>query len=59
MHQRRPDVVSILSGVAVAGLGLLLLLDRTGVIDVRFDYAAPAVLATLGVVLVLHGLTKD
>jgi hypothetical protein len=59
MRERRPDLVSIVSGIAVAGLGLLLLLDRTGVIDVRFDYAAPAVLATLGVVLVLHGLAKD
>jgi hypothetical protein len=59
MRERRSDPVSIISGIAVAGLGLLLLLDRTGVIDVRFDYAAPAVLATLGVVLLLHGLAKD
>jgi hypothetical protein len=59
MERRRPDQVSIASGVAVVFLGLLLLLDRTGVINLRFDYAAPAVLAVVGVVLLLHGLAKD
>ena len=37
-------------------LGALLLLDRTGVIDVRFDYMLPAVLAAVGAVLLAAGL---
>jgi hypothetical protein len=59
MHRRAPDLVSIVAGVAVVGLGLLLLLDRTGAIDIRFAYAAPAVLATVGIVLLVTGLSKD
>jgi hypothetical protein len=59
MRRRAPDLVSIVAGVAVAGLGLLLLLDRVGAIDVRFAYATPAVLATVGVVLLATGLSKD
>jgi hypothetical protein len=54
--QRRVDVVSIVAGVAVAALGVLLLLDQADVIDLRFDYAAPAVFATVGVVLLALGL---
>ena len=37
-------------------LGALLLLDRTGAIDVRFDYMLPAVLAAVGAVLLAAGL---
>jgi hypothetical protein len=56
---RRVDPVSVIAGLAVAGLGLLLLLDRTGVLDLRFDYAAPAVLAAVGAVLLATGLSRD
>ncbi|MEA2292980.1 MAG: hypothetical protein QOE86_619 [Solirubrobacteraceae bacterium] len=56
---RRFDLVSVVAGVAVAGLGLLLLLDRTGVLNLRFDYAAPAVLAVVGAVLLVMGLARD
>jgi hypothetical protein len=38
------------------GLGLLLLLDRTGALDLRFGYALPALLAAAGAVLVTAGL---
>lgn len=57
--KRRADLVSIVAGATVAGLGLLLLLDRTGVVDLRFDSLAPAVLATVGAVLVATGLSRD
>jgi hypothetical protein len=57
---RRPrDRVSIVAGAVVAALGVLLLLDRTGVLDLKFNYAAPAVLATVGVVLLVTGLSRD
>jgi hypothetical protein len=55
---RRPvDLVSIVSGLAVTALGVLLLLDQTDAIDLRFDYTAPAVLATVGAVLLAAGLS--
>ena len=55
---RKPDIVSLVAGIALSLLGAVLLLDQTGTIDLRFDYAAPAVLATAGVILLVSGLDK-
>ena len=52
----RADRTLIVAGLATIALGALLLLDRTGVIDVRFDYMVPAVLAAVGAVLLAAGL---
>jgi Domain of unknown function (DUF5668) len=54
----RADRTLIVAGLATIALGTLLLLDRTGVIDVRFDYMFPAVLAAFGVVLLTAGLSE-
>ena len=48
--------VSIVAGLAVGGLGVVLLLDRTGVLDLKFGYALPAILACVGVILLAAGL---
>jgi len=56
---RRVDPVSVIAGLAVCGLGVLLLLDRVGTLDLHFDYAAPAVLAAFGVVLLVSGFSRD
>jgi len=53
---QRADRTLIVAGLATVALGALLLLDRTGVIDVRFDYMLPAVLAAVGAVLLAAGL---
>ena len=50
------DRVSLVAGLAVCGLGVLLLLDRTDVIDLRFSYGAPAILACVGAILLAAGL---
>lgn len=57
MRQRRADRTLIVAGLVTMALGTLLLLDRTGVIDVRFDYMFPAVLAAIGAVLVTAGFS--
>ena len=57
MRRGRVDRTLIVAGLAVIALGALFLLDRLEVIDVRFDYAAPAVLAAVGVVLLSAGLS--
>ena len=57
--RRVVDTVSLVAGVAVTGLGLLLLLDQTGVLRLRFDYLGPAILAAVGAVLLVAGLSKD
>ena len=56
MKSRRADRTLIVAGLATIALGVLLLLDRTGTIDVKFDYMVPAVLAAIGFVLLTAGL---
>jgi hypothetical protein len=58
MTRGRADRTLIAAGLATVALGALLLLDRTGVIDVRFDYMLPAVLAAVGAVLLAAGLLE-
>ena len=52
----RADRVSIVAGLAVCGLGVILLLDQTGLIELRFGYALPAMLACVGSILLAAGL---
>lgn len=54
--RRRLDRVSLVAGLAIGALGVLLLLDRTGAIDLRFGYALPAVLACVGAILLAAGM---
>lgn len=56
MRRRRADRTLIVAGLATIALGALLLLDRLGVLDLRFGYALPAVLAAAGVILLAAGL---
>jgi hypothetical protein len=44
------------AGLAVGGLGLVVLLDRVGVIDLSLGYGAPLIFATVGVVMIAAGL---
>ena len=52
----RADRLSIVAGLAICGLGVVLLLDRTGVIELKFAYGLPAVLACVGAILLAAGL---
>ena len=56
MKRGRADRTLIVAGLAAVALGTLLLLDRTDVLNVRFDYMVPAVLAAIGAVLLAAGL---
>lgn len=56
MGGRKVDMPSLVAGVAVLLLGLVLLGDRAGVIDLRFDWLAPALLGAVGAVLLAAGL---
>ena len=58
MRGRHADRTLVVAGLATIALGTLLLLDRTGVVDVRFDYMLPAVLAAAGLVLLVSGLSE-
>lgn len=52
------DTPSIVAGVVVTALGVLLLLDFTETVDLRFDYGGPAMLAAVGAVLLALGLAR-
>lgn len=56
--RRRPDVTSAVSGAAVVALGLLVLLDATGTVELRFEVLAPAACAALGAILLASGLSR-
>jgi hypothetical protein len=55
---RRPDPTSLVAGLALAGFGVMLLLDATGVLDLGFSALAPLACAVVGVVLLTSGLTR-
>lgn len=57
--RRRVDIVSLVAGLALCGLGLLVLLDQVNAIHLGFGFAAPALLATVGAVLLASGLDRD
>lgn len=56
MNRRRPDLVSFVAGLAVSGLGFVVLLDRVGAIDLHFGYGLPLILACVGAVMLAAGL---
>ncbi len=53
---RSPNVTVLLTGVAVFVLGVLLVLDADGAIDLRFAYMAPVLVGALGAILLASGL---
>jgi hypothetical protein len=52
------DVPSLVAGIAILALGMLLLLDTAGTIDLRFGLLWPALTATLGAILLASGLSR-
>ena len=53
---RRASPTALVTGLAVAALGLAVVLDDAGRIDLDFAYAGPAILAALGAILLVSGL---
>jgi drug/metabolite transporter (DMT)-like permease len=53
---RPPNITVLLTGVVVVVLGVLLVLDADGTIDLRFAYMAPVLLGALGAILLASGL---
>jgi hypothetical protein len=53
---QRTHLTSLVAGIVLVALGTLLVLDTTGSIHLGFAYAAPAVVAVLGFVLIAAGL---
>jgi hypothetical protein len=48
----------VVAGIAVLALGVLLLLDAVGTLDLRFKLLAPVGCAALGAILLASGMTR-
>jgi hypothetical protein len=53
---RPPRLTTLVTGLALVGLGVLLELEATGRLTLRFAYLGPVVVALLGAVLLASGL---
>lgn len=56
--RRSPDVTSLVAGACVVALGVLLLLDASGTLDLRFNVLAPAACAAVGAILLASGVSR-
>lgn len=56
MRGRAPSATALTAGLAIVALGILLVLDRGGKIDLGFAYLGPALIAALGLILLIGGL---
>jgi hypothetical protein len=56
--RRSPDLTSVVGGIAVLALGVLLLLDASGTLDLRFGVLAPVACAAMGAILLASGMTR-
>jgi hypothetical protein len=54
----RPDLVSLVAGVALVCFGGLLLLDQLDVLQLRFATIGPLACAVLGAILLAAGLSR-
>jgi hypothetical protein len=55
---RPPNVTALVTGIALLALGVLLVLDAKGTIDLRFAYMAPVLVAAFGAILFASGLAS-
>jgi len=54
----RPNIASLVSGLALLVLGILLVLDAQGTLDLGFAYVGPALLGVVGATLLASGLSS-
>ena len=53
---RRVDRTSLVAGVVIVAAGFVLLLDRLDVLDLKFGYGGPLLIAVIGAILLTAGL---
>ena len=58
MRRERPDRLLQVAGCVLAAFGVVLLLDRTGVLELTFGSMAPMAFAVVGAILLATGLTR-
>jgi len=58
MGENRPDLASLVAGLAVLVVGILLLLDDQSTLDLSFALFAPVACAATGAILLAAGLSR-
>jgi hypothetical protein len=53
---RAPNVTALVAGLVLVALGVLLVMDANGSVDLGFAYMVPALVAALGAILLASGL---
>jgi hypothetical protein len=54
----RPDLTSLVGGVAVIAFGVVLLLDAAGTFELSFAVLGPLACAAAGAILLASGLSR-
>lgn len=55
---RRPDLATLVAGIAIVAFGIVLLLDRLDTLSLDFGSLAPRALAVVGGILLAGGLAR-
>ena len=51
-----PNLTALVAGAVIAALGLAVVLDDAGEINLEFAFAGPSLLAALGTILLVSGM---
>jgi len=58
VNRAGPDRLLLVAGGVLAGFGVVLLLDRTGTLELTFGSMAPMAFAVVGAILLASGLSR-
>jgi divalent metal cation (Fe/Co/Zn/Cd) transporter len=56
--KRTPNLTALVAGIVLTAVGVGVLLDDAGRINLEFAYAGPSILAALGAILLVSGLAS-
>jgi hypothetical protein len=59
VNDAKPDLTSLVAGLAVLALGAVLLLDAAGAVELKFAVLGPLACAALGAILLARGLSRS
>jgi hypothetical protein len=54
----RPDLTSLVAGASILVVGVILLLDAGGTLDLRLSGFVPLACAAIGAILLASGMTR-
>jgi hypothetical protein len=57
--RRSADLTSLVAGLVIVALGVVLLADAAGLLDLRLQALAPIACAAVGAILLTAGLTRE